>query len=136
MRKSVLILGANGQLARNTTGFFLERTDARLALYLRRARRLRNPDPARVTIVEGDVLDRPVLEAAMRGQDVVYANLAGAMVEQARAIVEAMQAARLKRLIFVSSMGIYGEDAGEINDRDHQNLQLEIDREHADLGAV
>ena len=27
-------------------------------------------------------------------------------------------------------------DAGEINDRDHQNLQLEIDREHADLGAV
>ncbi len=27
-------------------------------------------------------------------------------------------------------------DAGEINDRDHQNLQLEIDREHADLNAV
>jgi CPA1 family monovalent cation:H+ antiporter len=26
--------------------------------------------------------------------------------------------------------------AGEINDRDHQNLQLEIDREHADLGTV
>lgn len=27
-------------------------------------------------------------------------------------------------------------DAGEINDSDHQNLQLEIDREHADLGVV
>jgi hypothetical protein len=27
-------------------------------------------------------------------------------------------------------------DAGAINDRDHQDLQLEIDREHADLGAV
>ena len=26
-------------------------------------------------------------------------------------------------------------DAGEINDRDHQNLQLELDREHADLAA-
>jgi len=26
-------------------------------------------------------------------------------------------------------------DAGAINDRDHQNLQLEIDREHADLGG-
>jgi monovalent cation/hydrogen antiporter len=27
-------------------------------------------------------------------------------------------------------------DTGEINDRDHQELQLEIDREHADLGPV
>jgi CPA1 family monovalent cation:H+ antiporter len=27
-------------------------------------------------------------------------------------------------------------DAGEINDRDHQELQLEIDREHADLSVV
>ena len=34
---NVLILGANGQLARNTTRLFLERTDVRLTLYLRRA---------------------------------------------------------------------------------------------------
>ncbi len=27
-------------------------------------------------------------------------------------------------------------DAGEINDRDHQDLQLELDRENADLIAV
>jgi uncharacterized protein YbjT (DUF2867 family) len=109
----VLILGANGQLARNTTTFFLERTDARLTLYLRRARRLRNPDPDRVTIVEGDVLDRPTLEAALQGQDVVYANLAGAMAQAARVIVDAMRATGLKRLIFMSSMGIYGEVPGE-----------------------
>jgi uncharacterized protein YbjT (DUF2867 family) len=109
----VLILGANGQLARNTTKFFLERTDARLTLYLRRASRLRNPDPARVMIVEGDVLDRPTLEAAMQGQDVVYANLAGAMAQQARVVVDAMRATGLKRLIFISSMGIYGEVPAE-----------------------
>ena len=54
---NVLILGANGQLARNTTRVFLRDTDAKLTLYLRRASRLSNPDPARVTIVEGDVLD-------------------------------------------------------------------------------
>jgi len=109
----VLILGANGQLARNTTKFFLERTDACLTLYLRRASRLRNPDPARVTIVEADVLDHKALKAAMQGQDVVYANLAGAMAEQAQAIVDAMQATGLRRLIFISSMGIYGEVPGE-----------------------
>jgi uncharacterized protein YbjT (DUF2867 family) len=110
---SVLILGANGQLARNTTRAFLAHTDARLTLYLRQARRLRNPDPTRVRIIEGDVLDRRALEDAMRDQDVVYANLAGAMEEQARAIVDAMHATGLKRLLFVSSMGIYGEVPGE-----------------------
>jgi len=45
----------------------------------------------------------------MKGQDVVYANLSGAMKQQAECIVEAMQATGLKRLIFISSMGIYGE---------------------------
>jgi len=110
---NVLILGANGQLARNTTRWFLDKTGARLTLYLRRASRLRNPDPKRVRIVEGDVLDLPALEAAMKGQDVVYANLAGPMKQQADRIIEAMHATGLKRLIFVSSMGIYGEVPGE-----------------------
>ena len=75
----VLILGANGQLARNTTRVFLKNAESRLTLYLRRASRLTNPDPKRVTVVEGDVLDAATLQTAMRGQDVVYGNLAGDM---------------------------------------------------------
>jgi uncharacterized protein YbjT (DUF2867 family) len=71
MRTNVLILGANGQLARHTTPFFLKHDDVRLTLYLRRSSRLKNPDPARVRVVDGDVLDRAQLEGAMRGQDVV-----------------------------------------------------------------
>lgn len=109
----VLILGANGQLARNTTRVFLRSTEARLTLYLRRARRLVNPDLERVSVVEGDVLDRPVLEAAMEGQSVIYANLSGAMKQQAECIVAAMHSTGLTRLIFISSMGIYGEVPGE-----------------------
>jgi uncharacterized protein YbjT (DUF2867 family) len=113
MTTNVLILGANGQLARNTTPFFLKHDDVRLTLYLRRSNRLKNPDPTRIRIVDGDVLDRAQLEDAMRGQDVVYANLSGDMCRQARAIVEAMHAAGVKRVIFISSMGIYGEVPGE-----------------------
>jgi uncharacterized protein YbjT (DUF2867 family) len=109
----VLILGANGQLARNTTRVFLANSEVVLTLYLRRASRLSNPASERVAIVEGDVLDQATLRNAMRGQDVVYANLAGDMARQARAIIEAMHEAGLKRLIFVSSMGIYGEVPGE-----------------------
>jgi uncharacterized protein YbjT (DUF2867 family) len=105
----VLILGANGQLARNTTRVLLEYPSVTSTLYLRRAGRLKNPAPDRVRIVEGDVLDGATLRHAMRDQDIVYANLSGDMAAQARAIIHAMRAAGLKRLIFVSSMGIYGE---------------------------
>ena len=72
-----------------------------------------NPDPARITITDGDATHEAALAAAMQGQDVVYANLSGAMEQQAHAIVGAMHKAGLKRLIFISSMGIYGEVPGE-----------------------
>jgi uncharacterized protein YbjT (DUF2867 family) len=75
--------------------------------------RLKNPDPKRVAIVEGDVLDASTLKAAIKGQNVVYGNLAGDMKRQAEAIVDAMHATGVKRLIFISSMGIYGEVPGE-----------------------
>jgi uncharacterized protein YbjT (DUF2867 family) len=109
----ILILGANGQLARHTTPVFLQHPQVQLTLFLRRAQRLANPDPSRVNLVEGDVTDRAALEAVMPGHDVVYANLAGDLPRQARTIIAAMQATGLKRLIFISSMGIYGEVPGE-----------------------
>jgi uncharacterized protein YbjT (DUF2867 family) len=109
----LLVLGANGRLARNTVPFLLRRKDVALTLYLRRAARLTNPDPGRVAIVDGDVLDAATLRGAVRGQDVVYANLAGPMARQARVIVDSMTAEHVTRLIFVSSMGIYGEVPGE-----------------------
>lgn len=110
----ILILGAYGQVARVATRLFLERTDAELKLYLRQASRLRDTGPEnRVTVLEGDVLDAARLDAAMQGVDVVYANLSGQMEDQARNIVRAMNEAGVKRLIFVSSMGIYDEVPGE-----------------------
>ncbi|SRR5258708_6780384 len=56
---------------------------------------------------------RVALTSAMTDQDVVYANRAGDMKRQAENIVRSMHAAGVKRLIFISSMGIYGEVPGE-----------------------
>lgn len=111
---NILILGANGQIARVATRLFLERTDAHLTLFLRNPRRLKDAGPDnRVTVIDGDVLDQTKVEQAMQGQDIVYANLSGQMEQQARVIVAAMQKAGVQRLIFVSSMGIYDEVPGE-----------------------
>ena len=109
----VLILGANGTLARHTLPVLLARDRVAVTLYLRQAHRLPNPDSTRVTVVEGDVLDAARLRDAMRDQDVVYANLAGDMARQAHVILAAMAETRVRRLIFISSMGIYGEVPGE-----------------------
>ncbi len=110
----VLILGAYGQIARLAARLFLEQTDTQLTLYLRNAKRLKDiSHQERVRVVEGDVLDGKTLDAAMAGQDRVYANLSGRMEEQARNIINAMHKAEVKRLIFISSMGIYGEVPGE-----------------------
>ena len=110
----VLILGANGQIARVAAGLFLKHTNAQLTLYLRRASRLKElGHPDWVRVVEGDVLDPAALRAVMAGQEVVYANLAGQLERQAECIVQAMHESGLKRLIFISSMGIYDEIPGE-----------------------
>ena len=110
---NVLILGASGSVARVAIDRFLQESDVRLTLYLRDARKLKHVDTTRARVVEGDVLDTKTLTDAMRGQDVVYANLAGDLVAMARSVVGAMHAAGVRRLIWISSMGIYGEVPGE-----------------------
>lgn len=110
----VLILGANGQIARVAIDMLLEETDAQLTLYLRNAKRLQNLENThRVAIIEGNVLDASVLKSAMIGQDIIYANLSGNLEAQAKIIVETMKQTGVKRLIFISSMGIYDEVDGE-----------------------
>jgi uncharacterized protein YbjT (DUF2867 family) len=110
---NILILGAGGQIASFAIPLFLERTDAHLTLYLRDAQRLQKLKSDRVRVIEGDVLDLKQLKEAMAKQDVVYANLSGQLEKQARNIVQTMNSARVKRVIFISSMGIYDEIPGE-----------------------
>jgi uncharacterized protein YbjT (DUF2867 family) len=110
---NVLILGANGSIARVATGLFLRETDARLTLYLRNVRKLKNVDPNRTHVIEGDVVDTNKLKEAMRGQDVVYANLAGDLEQMAKVVVRAMRETAVRRLIWISSMGIYDEVPGQ-----------------------
>ncbi len=110
---NILILGANGQIARVAIDLFLKRSDVHLTLFLRCAKRLKDLPANRVNVIEGDVLDGKVLEAAMAGQDAVYANLSGSLEQMAQGIVQAMKSTGLRRLVFISSMGIYDEIPGE-----------------------
>jgi len=109
---NVLILGAGGQIARHVVRFLGERPSIKPTLFLRDAASLAGLNTTGMRIVEADVTDKTQLLAAMRGQDIVYANLAGDVGVLARNIVEAMGEAGVKRLIFITTLGIYDEVPG------------------------
>jgi len=52
-------------------------------------------------------MDYNVLKEAIKNQELVYVNLAGNLEEMTKNIVKAMQATGVKRIIAISSIGIY-----------------------------
>lgn len=109
---NVLILGATGQIARHAIEMLAGEDDVRLTLFARNTARLAGVS-ANASLVQGDVLDAAQLGAAIKGQDIVYANLTGEDLDaQANSVIAAMEAEGVNRLIFVLSLGIYDEVPG------------------------
>jgi uncharacterized protein YbjT (DUF2867 family) len=105
--KNVIILGASGNIAKHVIKIVAKTEDINLTLFLRNKTRLRNTDVGKSRIVEGDVLNYDQLKDAIAGQDIVYVNLAGGLEAMAKNIVKAMQETGVKKVIFISSIGIY-----------------------------
>jgi uncharacterized protein YbjT (DUF2867 family) len=107
--KNVLILGASGNIAGKVIDLLATESNIRLNLFLRQASRLEHRIGANCRIIEGDVLDLNDLRDAMTGIDPVYANLAGDLEAMAKNIVKIMDEKGVRRLIFISSIGIYDQ---------------------------
>lgn len=108
----VLVIGANGSVAKVATQGFLAGTNVKLRLFLRNAARLKSLKSERVELFEGDATDKVALQRALKDVDVVYANLAGDLPKMAAAIIDAMGTSGVKRLVWVSTYGVYGEIPG------------------------
>jgi uncharacterized protein YbjT (DUF2867 family) len=104
--KNVIIIGAGGSLAGPVIEELQKLKDVHLTLFLRSKNRLQN-NLSNATVVEGDVMDYPTLKEAVNGQDIVYVNLAGNLEAMAGNIVKAMKETGVKRIIAISSIGIY-----------------------------
>jgi nucleoside-diphosphate-sugar epimerase len=107
--KNVIILGASGNIAKHVIDILVKKDDVNLTLFLRNKNRLKNNDVSRCRIIEGNVLDFNQLKEAIAGQDIVYANLSGDLEAMAKNIVKAMHETGVKRIIAISSIGIYDE---------------------------
>jgi uncharacterized protein YbjT (DUF2867 family) len=86
-------------------------------------------------VIVGDATNSADLESAIKGQDIVYASLAGDVVDEARKIVAAMDKLGVKRLIWTSSLGIYDEVPGKFGELNTRALPgyLQTYRKAADV---
>lgn len=107
--KQILILGASGSLATTVIPELLQDGNVQLTLFTRRPQSVAKFESERIKIVQGDVLDLASLQQAMQGVNAVYAGLAGNLKAMAENVVKAMNNTQVKRLVWISSMGIYGE---------------------------
>lgn len=119
--KKVLILGANGQIAKLVSDNLLTQNMSQ-RLFLRDSTRLAVKDPQKQEIFEGDALNIDQLAEAMTDIDIVYANLAGNVVQEAKNVVKAMHQNGIKRLIWISTLRIYDEVPGAYGKWNHQQL--------------
>jgi len=105
--KKVIILGASGNIAKHVIDILVKKDDVDLTLFLRNKNRLSNKNIGNSNIIEGNVLNLSQLKEAIKGQEIVYANLAGDLEAMAKNIAEAMKEEDVKKIIFISSIGIY-----------------------------
>lgn len=105
--KNVLIIGAGGGIARIVAERLMTNTEVNLTLFLRNAAGLTPGTTGKARIIEGDALDIIAVKAAVKGQDIIYINLAGDLESMINTIVDAMKEEVVNRVIFVSSIGIY-----------------------------
>lgn len=119
----VVVLGAHGRVAQIVEKFLFADKDVRTSLFLRNASRMADKKN-RATIFEGSATDAAQLEKAMKGQDIVYANLGGKddIDLEAEATVEAMKNSHVKRLIWISTLGIYDEVPGKFGEWNKETL--------------
>lgn len=120
----ILILGAHGATAQIVIDRLLAETDVTLALYLRNAARLnRYAGNSRVTLIDGDAQDVAALTAAMADVDIVYSNLGGVdLAQSTKAVLTAMSAADVTRLIFYSALGALHEVPGKFGQWNEQAI--------------
>lgn len=119
----VVVLGAHGRVAQIVEKFLFADKDVQTSLFLRNASRMADKKN-QATIFEGSATDAAQLEKAMKGQDIVYANLGGKddIDLEAEATVEAMKNSHVKRLIWISTLGIYDEVPGKFGEWNKETL--------------
>ena len=130
-----LVTGASGFTGSHLVNALLNRGD-RVIVYVRRTSDLSRLDLDRVEIVYGDVTEQDVLTQAMTGVDIVFhlaayvelgivdeAKMERVNVDGTRAVLDAAAAAGVPKLLYCSTIGIFGDTQGTLIDETFTRTQ-------------
>ncbi|MCI3936172.1 NAD(P)H-binding protein [Chryseobacterium aahli] len=105
--KKVIVIGASGSLAKSVIEAVKPLESIKITLFLRNKNRISKELSNDCEIFEGDALNFDDIKKAVSGQDIVYVNLEGNLEWMTENIVKAMQELGVRRIIAISSIGIY-----------------------------
>jgi uncharacterized protein YbjT (DUF2867 family) len=105
--KKVIILGASGSLAPYVIEALKQLQHVEITLFVRNISRLSKSVAEGCTVIEGDAMNYNSVKNAITGHQIVYVNLAGNLETMTTNIVKAMKETSVKRIIAISSIGIY-----------------------------
>lgn len=132
------VTGANGFTGSHLVKMLEKRGDSVVGL-VRKSSDLSRLAQSSVQLVYGDISDRAVLQQAMAGVDVVFHTAAyvelglvdadrmeRVNVEGTRAVLEVARSLNISRLVYCSTIGIFGDTQGQVINETFQRTQKDF----------
>ncbi len=110
--KKVVIFGAAGRTGKYLTRKMRSIADIELSVFVRNPAKFGDMDMTGVHIIQGDALNAEDVRRAMDGQDILLCSLDGDVLTMAKNIVAALSETGVKRIIWITGMGIHHEIKG------------------------
>lgn len=110
--KKVVIFGAAGHTGKYITEKMKSEPEIELSVFVRNPAKFGEMDLNGVNVIKGDALNAEDVKKAMEGQDVILCSLEGDVLKMAQNIVSALKETSVKRIIWITGMGIHHEIKG------------------------
>ncbi len=133
-----LVTGANGFTGSHLVQALERRGDSVVGL-VRESSNLTRLANSQLQLIYGDITDRDVLKTAMIGVDTVFhtaayvelglvngAEMERVNVEGTRAVLEAAQASGVSKIVYCSTIGVYGDTRGQVIDETFNRTQTDF----------
>ena len=133
-----LVTGANGFTGSHLVKALEQRGDVVVGL-VRKSSNLERLSDCKVQFVYGEITDRHALKTAMTGVDWVFhtaayvelglvdaAEMERVNVEGTRAVMEVAQAVGVSKVVYCSTIGVFGDTKGQVVDETFQRTQADF----------